>query len=88
MAKEAGLCYAAVALATDYDSWNDKGDSVSVGDVLALFKQNIKKVLDILLLAIVKIYEGEWDQTIDSLKVKFAVTPFFLVYFFGRGFCQ
>lgn len=68
LAKEAGLCYAAVALATDYDSWNDKGDCVSVGDVLSLFKENIKKVLDILLLSITKISEENWDQTIDSLK--------------------
>lgn len=69
LAKEAGLCYAAVALATDYDSWNDKGDCVSVGDVIALFKENVKKVVDILLLAVSKISEEDWDKTIDQLKV-------------------
>ena len=30
LAKEAGLCYAAMALVTDYDSWRDGEESVSI----------------------------------------------------------
>ena len=30
LAKEAGLCYASIAMATDYDSWRDGDDAVSV----------------------------------------------------------
>lgn len=29
LAKEAGLCYASIALPTDYDSWRDTGEAVS-----------------------------------------------------------
>ena len=29
LAKEAGLCYAAIALATDYDCWRDGEEAVS-----------------------------------------------------------
>jgi 5'-methylthioadenosine phosphorylase len=44
LAKEAGICYAAVAMATDYDCWRDVGQTVNVTDVLAIFKDNSEKV--------------------------------------------
>lgn len=69
MAKEAGLCYAAVALATDYDCWRDSGERVCVADVLATFKLNVGKVCQLLKAAVPRIAEQEWDQTIDDLKV-------------------
>jgi 5'-methylthioadenosine phosphorylase len=42
LAREAGLCYATLALATDYDCWRD-GDPVTVDVVLAVVKQNIAR---------------------------------------------
>ena len=30
LAKEAGMCYASIALPTDYDCWKDTGDPVSI----------------------------------------------------------
>ena len=30
LAKEAGLCYASIALPTDYDSWREAGEPVSL----------------------------------------------------------
>ena len=42
LAREAGMCYASVALVTDYDVWADK--PVENTDVLATMKENVHKV--------------------------------------------
>jgi 5'-methylthioadenosine phosphorylase len=41
LAREAEICYATVALATDYDCWHDAHDDVSVDAILAIIKQNV-----------------------------------------------
>lgn len=38
LARELGLCYAAVAMATDYDCWKKGEEPVSVEKVMATFK--------------------------------------------------
>ena len=42
LAREAEICYATVALATDYDCWHEEHDDVSVEAVLAIVKQNVE----------------------------------------------
>ena len=71
LAKEAGLCYAAIAMATDYDCWRDFGESVCVADVLATFKKNVTLVTQILIGAVPKIAQIDWQDTISTLKVYF-----------------
>ncbi|KAF2895936.1 hypothetical protein ILUMI_10239 [Ignelater luminosus] len=68
LAKEAGLCYAAIAIATDYDCWKTTGEKVCVADVLATFKKNVNKVIKIISLVVPKIAEQNWDETIKELK--------------------
>lgn len=67
LAKEAGLCYAAIAMATDFDSWRATGNKVCVADVLAMFKSNVGKVTQLLSQAVVNISKEDWTQTIDEL---------------------
>lgn len=43
LAREASLCYATLALATDYDCWHDGHDSVTVEAVLQVMKGNAEK---------------------------------------------
>ncbi|CAG9792374.1 unnamed protein product [Diatraea saccharalis] len=52
LAKEAGLSYAAVALVTDYDCWRENETSVSVAEVLEMFKKNVKKAADVIIDAV------------------------------------
>ena len=40
LAREAELCYATVAMVTDYDCWHEEHDAVTVTDILANLKQN------------------------------------------------
>jgi 5'-methylthioadenosine phosphorylase len=42
LAREAELCYATLALATDYDCWHESEDDVSVEAILALLKRNVE----------------------------------------------
>ena len=42
LAREAEICYATVALATDYDCWNESHDDVSVEAVMAIMQENIE----------------------------------------------
>jgi len=41
------MCYATIALSTDYDCWKED-DQVDVGNVLAVIKQNVENVRRVL----------------------------------------
>lgn len=41
LAREAEICYATVALATDYDCWHDAHEDVSVDAILEIIRQNV-----------------------------------------------
>jgi 5'-methylthioadenosine phosphorylase len=49
LANELAIPYAAVAMATDYDSWKDDGTTVSWEEILEVFGQNVHNVINILL---------------------------------------
>jgi 5'-methylthioadenosine phosphorylase len=46
--REAGLCSATVALATDYDCWHESEEDVSVAQVLAVLRQNVATARDVI----------------------------------------
>jgi 5'-methylthioadenosine phosphorylase len=48
LAREAEICYATVALATDYDCWHESHEDVTVEAVLAIIKQNVAMARDII----------------------------------------
>ena len=50
LAREAELCYATLALPTDYDSWRPE-DEVQVADVLSILMANVRRAKAILALA-------------------------------------
>lgn len=41
LAREAGLCYQTVAMATDYDCWNESAGDVSLDQILAVLHKNV-----------------------------------------------
>jgi 5'-methylthioadenosine phosphorylase len=47
LAREAELCYATLALATDYDCWREGHDAVTVEQVMATMHQNIARARDV-----------------------------------------
>jgi 5'-methylthioadenosine phosphorylase len=58
LAREAGVCYASVAMATDYDCWRE-GEHVDLATVLAMLKQNADNVTKLFVAAIPKIADQE-----------------------------
>lgn len=71
LAKEAGLCYAAIGLVTDYDCWRDTGSKVCVDEVMRTFKSNVQNVVALLKHVLPVIAGDDWDKVIDSLKVRY-----------------
>lgn len=57
LAREAGICYAAVAMSTDYDCW--KESEVTFEEVLKVFGKNAENVIQLFLRVIPKIQERE-----------------------------
>ena len=67
LAREAGLHYAAIAMATDYDCWKE-GETVDIDKVIKTFKGNVKKVTELILLVIPEIseYDDNCAKDINS----------------------
>lgn len=55
LANEAGIPYASVAMATDYDSWFEEEEPVTWGEILKVFGQNVEKVTKLLVNTIPKV---------------------------------
>lgn len=72
LAKEAGLLYGAVAIATDYDCWRDRGENVCVADVLKVFGENVSKVKSILIKSVENIAKQDWESDVCGLKQQVA----------------
>jgi len=43
LAREAGLCYATLALVTDYDCWREEEEAVTVEAILAIMHDNVER---------------------------------------------
>ena len=48
LAREAELCYATLALATDYDCWHASAADVDIGEVLAILQRNVQLAQEII----------------------------------------
>jgi 5'-methylthioadenosine phosphorylase len=55
LAREAEICYATLALSTDYDCWHEGHDDVSVEQIIAVIQQNVALAQKILQHVIPKI---------------------------------
>lgn len=67
LAKEAGLLYACVAMATDYDCWMES-ETVSTNEVLKTFKENCVKVTKIISEAVSNIAKEDWTETVQNAR--------------------
>ncbi len=48
LAREAELCYATLALATDYDCWHESADDVDIESILAILQRNVERAQEII----------------------------------------
>ncbi|XP_056019964.1 S-methyl-5'-thioadenosine phosphorylase-like [Ostrea edulis] len=68
LAKELGLCYGALALVTDYDSWREGEEAVNVENVTKTFKTNATNATAVILKAIPLIAKQNWTETREQNK--------------------
>lgn len=55
LAREAGICYAVIAMSTDYDVWHPHEEGVNIEMILKIMKQNSENVKKLLIATIPKI---------------------------------
>ena len=58
LAREAGICYATLALVTDYDCWHPAHDSVTTEMIIANLMQNVSVAQNIINRAVATFSEG------------------------------
>ena len=59
LARELGLCYASVAMVTDYDSWHETRAGVSLAMVMQTMKKNQVNFLRMLSLVLKQVRGGK-----------------------------
>ncbi len=68
LAREAEICYATVALATDYDCWHQEHDDVSVEAVIAIIQKNVVTARNIIKAAVKKVADCRTCSCGEALK--------------------
>jgi len=71
LAREAEICYATIAFATDYDCWHETAGDVSIGDVLRIVAESTKVAKSAIRLAVKQISEKR--ECVCSNALKYAV---------------
>lgn len=69
LAKEAGLCYAAIGLVTDYDCWQPLEKPVCVETVLKVLKDNAARAVSVITTAMSLLPGQDWASIIEANQV-------------------
>jgi len=68
LAREAEICYATIAFATDYDCWHEEAGDVSIGEVLRILAQSTKVAKSAIRSAVPKLPEKRECVCATALK--------------------
>ena len=72
LAAELGLSYAALALPTDYDSWRESGDHVSVEKVLMVLKKNGEVAKHVIMRTVELLKDSDWSGRVEERRKRAA----------------
>jgi 5'-methylthioadenosine phosphorylase len=75
LAREAEICYATVALATDYDCWHESHDDVSIEAILAIIRQNVATARSIIKAAVGQLQQPPGCACGEALKYAVITDP-------------
>ena len=77
LAREAEICYASIACVSDYDSWWEKSEPVTVGVILDILhkNKNIETTKKIVKLAVARIPEERDCDCATALKAAIITAP-------------
>ncbi len=68
LAREAEICYATMAMVTDYDCWREGHDDVTVDQVVAVLRQNAENAAKVVRAAIVAMPSARTCGCVDAMK--------------------
>jgi len=75
LAREAEICYAIIGCVTDYDSWQEKSEPLTVDVILGTQRQNIDIARRIIRLAVTRMPEKRECDCATALKTAIATAP-------------
>jgi len=75
LAREAEICYATMAMVTDYDCWHTEEESVSVGQIIAVLQHNAKMAQEIIRLAVSRIPKEQNCSCASALATAIFTSP-------------
>jgi 5'-methylthioadenosine phosphorylase len=75
LAREAEICYAIIGCVTDYDSWMERSEPVTIDVILNVLRQNIDTAKKIIKLAISRIPEKRNCGCATALKTAIVTAP-------------
>jgi 5'-methylthioadenosine phosphorylase len=75
LAREAEICYAIIGCVTDYDSWWEPGQPVTIDVILNVLRQNIDTAKKIIKLAVSRIAEERNCGCATALKIAIVTNP-------------
>ena len=75
LAREAEICYAIIGCVTDYDSWWEPGQPVTVDIILSILRKNIDTARKIIKLAVSRIPETRHCDCATALETAIVTDP-------------
>jgi 5'-methylthioadenosine phosphorylase len=75
LAREAEICYAVIGCVTDYDSWWESAEAITVDVILETMRHNIDTAKNIIKLAVSRIPEKRDCPCPDALATAFVTAP-------------
>ncbi len=78
LAREAEICYAVIACVTDYDSWQEAAEPLTIDRILSIMRQNIDTAKQIIKLAVGRVPRKRDCECASALK-NAIVTPQHLI---------
>ncbi len=63
LAREAEICYATLAMVTDYDCWHEEEEDVTVDAVLEILRDNARMGQEVIRRAIIRLAAGDADHS-------------------------
>jgi 5'-methylthioadenosine phosphorylase len=75
LAREAEICYATMAMVTDYDCWHEAHDAVTVEQVVAVLNQNAANASKVVAAAVAAIPAERACPCASALKYAILTSP-------------
>ncbi len=75
LAREAEMCYATMAMVTDYDCWHEEEEAVNVKQIIAVLMQNAKTAREIVRLAVKKVPAEQNCKCAKALSTAIITSP-------------